>query len=244
MLKIDIYPTGDNSLMVQGLGEKILLFQELLQKELAEYIVDFIPAYQKLLVIYHLNAITYEQLAKEIQLLRKTYQKKLYAFPKNKNKKTIIIPSYYDTEVGWDLEQLAQGKKISISEIIHWHTSVDYQVLAIGFIPGFAYLSGVPENLHLPRRKNARICVPQGSVAIANHQSTIYPKDSAGGWNIIGKTYLPMIDWEKKYPCLLQIGDVVKFESISKQEFLQKGGKIVIEKSEWHSKLPKQVLEV
>ena len=229
MTKINIYPTSDMSLIVQGLGEKKLSFQKLLQQELVIEVIDFISAYQNLLIIYNLNVTSYKQLAKKIQYLWKIRQKNLPILKGKFPKKKIVIPTYYDPVVGWDLEEISAKKKISISKIIELHISTSYEVLAIGFLVGFAYLGGLYKKLYLPRKKNARIFVPQGSVAIANDHSAIYPQKSAGGWNVIGKTYLSLIDWKKKNPCLLQMGDIVKFESISKEEFLKNGGELIQE---------------
>ncbi len=228
MEKIVIYPASDNSLFLQGLGNKLPSFQQLLAIKLQSYILDFIPAYDDLLVLYDLLSICHEELIKKIEML---WEREYHNLSTSiiKNNKIINIPVYYGVEVGWDLVTISKQKKISVDNIIKIHSSTTYKVLAVGFRPGFAYLGYLEKNLHLPRKQNARMNVPQGSVAIANTQSAVYPSNGAGGWNIIGKTFLPMLHWTNKHPCLLQMGDLVRFKIISKEKFLNLGGKIIKE---------------
>ena len=229
MEKLTIYPTSDNSLMVQGLGKKIGIFQKILQKKMPKIVLDFICAYENLIIIYDSLAINYEELKAKIEELWGYGLEKKTNFEKKKAK-IHKIPILYSEEVGWDLKEVAKTKKTSIEKIIELHSEAVYEVLVIGFSPGFAYMGGVAENLHCPRRKNARLRIPAGSLAIAHHQSAIYPSKGAGGWNIIGKTYFSTLDWKKTNPCLFQIGDFVNFVSISKADFLKAGGKIITEK--------------
>ena len=228
MEKIVIYPASDSSLFLQGLGNKLPSFQQLLAIKLQSYILDFIPAYKDLLVLYDLLSICHEELINKIEMLWESEYHNL-STSITKSNKIINIPVYYGVEVGWDLVTISKQKKISVDNIIKIHSSTTYKVLAVGFRPGFAYLGDLEKNLHLPRKQNARMNVPQGSVAIANAQSAVYPSNGAGGWNIIGKTFLPMLNWKNKHPCLLQMGDLVRFKIISKEKFLNLGGKIIKE---------------
>ena len=229
MDKITIYPASDNSLMVRGLGRKIGNFQDVLQKNIPNFLLDFIRAYENLIIIYNSLAINHQELTAKIEKLWKDVAKKQTNLIKNKTK-IHKIPILYSEEVGWDLKEMATTIKIPIEKIIELHSKATYKVLAIGFAPGFAYMGGVVENLQLSRRNTARLRIPAGSLAIAHHQSAIYPNNGAGGWNIIGKTYFSTLDWNKTNPCLFQIGDFVHFISISKDEFLKAGGKIITEK--------------
>jgi len=130
-----------------------------------------------------------------------------------------IIPVCYDIEFGLDLEEVATTCKLSIQEVIAIHTSIEFRVYMIGFVPGFAYMGTLPVALETKRKNNPRLAVPEGSVAIAGLQTGIYPATIPGGWNILGKTPVKMFD-KTKEPCsFLQVGDTVQFKSITKKEF-------------------------
>jgi KipI family sensor histidine kinase inhibitor len=232
--QITISASSDNSLIIYGLGARVVHFQNLLSEELKAYILDSSPAYGNLFVLYNLTSISHQELAEQILLLWNENEKKLRQGAAKKNQKNAIkIFVYYSEETGWDLLEVAQKANLSVEEVIQIHSGATYEVLAVGFAPGFAYMGDVPENICFPRRENARLRIPKGSLAIAHRQSAIYPNNGAGGWNIIGKTFQKIVDWNKKNPCLLQVGDIVKFEAISKEKFLKQGGEIVKQEKKW-----------
>jgi 5-oxoprolinase (ATP-hydrolysing) subunit B len=123
----------------------------------------------------------------------------------------VKIPVRYGGSAGPDLAAAAQYCGLSITEFISCHSSADYVVHNIGFMPGFAYLSGLPEQLHLPRKTTPAVRVPAGSVAIGGSFSGIYPTTSPGGWHIIGYTSLTLFNVQADTPCLLRPGDRVQF---------------------------------
>lgn len=130
-----------------------------------------------------------------------------------------IIPVCYDIEFGLDLEQVATSCKLSIQEVITIHTSIEFRVYMIGFVPGFAYMGTLPLALETKRKNNPRLAVPEGSVAIAGLQTGIYPATIPGGWNILGRTPVKMFE-KSKEPCsFLRAGDTVQFKAIIKKEF-------------------------
>ena len=108
--------------------------------------------------------------------------------------------------------------KISVEEIIHLHASTTYRVYMLGFLPGFAYMGMVDEKIATPR-KQFPAPVEAGSIGIAGRQTGIYPLNSPGGWQIIGRTPLKLFDKEKNDPTLFKTGDTVQFYSITKDEF-------------------------
>ena len=118
--------------------------------------------------------------------------------------KTIKIPTTYNER---DLKRVANHNNLTIEEVITLHTQKTYRVYAIGFMIGFAYLAKVDKKIITPRLSTPRAKIPKGSVAIADNQTAIYPKDSAGGWNIIGHTEFNRFEE-------FNIGDYVKFERI------------------------------
>ena len=133
----------------------------------------------------------------------------------------IQIPVCYDPAFGFDLQELSSFYQLKKEEIIEIHSSVVYTVYMIGFVPGFPYLGGLSEKLTAPRRQNPRAAIPAGSVGIAGQQTGIYPLETPGGWQIIGRTPLKLFDVNRQQPSLLKAGDKLKFEQISLREFEQ-----------------------
>jgi len=127
----------------------------------------------------------------------------------------VEIPTYYGGEAGPDLDQVAEICGLTPPEVIARHSAALYTVACIGFSPGFPYLTGLPAELHLPRRAIPRISVPAGSVAIAGGQAGIYPASSPGGWHLIGRTQIPLFSPMEEPPTRLKPGDRVRFVPIS-----------------------------
>lgn len=131
----------------------------------------------------------------------------------------VEIPICADAEFALDLEEIARHIGLSQAEIIRIYTGASYSVRCVGFTPGFAYLSGLPARLIMPRRASPRTKVPAGSVAIGGPQTGIYPVASPGGWNVIGRTPLQFFDPQRDPPSLLRTGDRVRFRAITLDEF-------------------------
>ncbi len=128
----------------------------------------------------------------------------------------VVIPVLYD---GADLHVVAARLELSADEVVNLHSSIEYQVFAIGFLPGFPYAGYLPPTLaSLPRRDSPRLRVPAGSVAIAGRQTGIYPAQSPGGWHLLGTTPLCIADLEASY-FPIRAGDRIRFEAISVSEF-------------------------
>jgi KipI family sensor histidine kinase inhibitor len=120
----------------------------------------------------------------------------------------IEIPVVYD---GVDLEEVARLVRLSPEEVVERHIAAEYVVAFIGFAPGFAYLIGGDERLEVPRRQRPRVRVPAGSVAIAGPYSGVYPRETPGGWHLLGRTSVSLFDAERSRPALLASGDLVRF---------------------------------
>lgn len=133
--------------------------------------------------------------------------------------RVIDIPVCYDSEMAPDLVQAASELGLGIEELIQRHCAADYSVAMIGFAPGFPYLLGLPESLALPRLATPRTRVPAGSVAIGGNQAGIYPRESPGGWRLLGRTPLLLFDPARTAPSLLAPGDRVRFQRIDLAEF-------------------------
>ncbi len=133
--------------------------------------------------------------------------------------KTVTIPVCYGGNFGPDLEEVAKLSNLTVKEVISLHSSAVYEVYMIGFVPGFAYLGGMPELLSTPRKLTPRKAVPVGSVGIAGKQTGIYPLETPGGWQIIGRTPFQLFDARRSSPALLKTGDFVAFKPITHQEY-------------------------
>ena len=189
------------------------LKKEVLQGNL-NGILNCTPSYNKLIINFDLQKINSSEI---IDFLQSVDFSKLSFSKKNKK---LIIPICYDFEM--DLKNISKILKINKDEIINIHLKTDFFVYMIGFIPGHPFMGDLDSKLFLNRLKTPRVKIPPGSVGIVEKFCNIYPYESPGGWNIIGRT--PIKHFNKKdesNPCLLAPGDSVKFKSISKKEFEQ-----------------------
>ena len=134
-------------------------------------------------------------------------------------KQRVEIPVCYDEEFALDLDRVANHTSLTPDAIIALHSSAEYTVACIGFMPGFPFLSGLPQQLRVPRLESPRTKVPAGSVAIANVQAGVYPLESPGGWNVLGRTPLRLFRVNESPPTLLRPGDFVQFRRITRVQF-------------------------
>lgn len=219
---IEIIPYGDKAVLVK-FGNKINLkinafvhsFDALLAKEKIEGVIESIPAYSSVTVIYDPKILDFNSLAKELKALLKKGRR----FHSDSHNESIEIPVVYGGSYGPDLEFVAQYNNLSPQEVVKIHTSREYVVYMVGFTPGFAYLGGMSSKIATPRLSDPRESVPAGSVGIGGSQTGIYPIESPGGWRIIGRTPLKLFDMQKEPPVLLKPGMKVKFVSIDESEY-------------------------
>jgi len=190
-----------------------------IEQLLGDVLVDLVPSYASVLIIYDPLATDHLSLSRRLrEALEKT------TVDAGASGKTVVLPVYYGAEVAPDLEDLAVRAALSRDKVIALHCAVEYHVYAIGFAPGFAYLGQVDERIAAPRRATPRMRVPQGAVAIADRQTAVYPAASPGGWNLIGRCPVPMFDSSAKTCMPVEVGDSVRFEAITREEFLSLGG--------------------
>ncbi|HVC20690.1 MAG TPA: 5-oxoprolinase subunit PxpB [Vicinamibacterales bacterium] len=136
----------------------------------------------------------------------------------------IEIPVCYGGTFGPDLPEVARRAGCPEEEVVRLHTARVYRVYMLGFVPGFAYLGRVDDRIAVPRHATPRVRVPARSVGIAGFQTGIYPTETPGGWQLIGRTPLEPFDLGRAQPCLLQAGDAVRFVPISAGEFARLSG--------------------
>lgn len=187
-----------------------------------DFIVELIPSYTSILVRFNLLHVNYHEAKTKVENILKSAK----ASQKSESFRVVEIPVYYDKEVGFDLEDVADLHDLSVNEVVKIHSQKEYLVYAIGFLPGFAYMGEVDKRITAPRVANPRASIPKGSVGIADNQAAIYPQKSPGGWRILGRTPLDMFDLDFEGYSFLKVGDKVRYKPISKDEFLRQGGEI------------------
>ncbi len=192
-----------------------------IRSQMAEIIIDLVPSYASLLVIYDLDkSDPFEVRSRLRQAISNLNSKS------TSSGELITLPVYYSEESGPDLGVIAELGNISIDDVIAIHQQSEYRVYAIGFAPGFAYLGEVDERIAAPRLSTPRQKVPRGAVAIADRQTAVYPAQSPGGWNLIGLCPKRMFNPERQPSMPIKVGDRVRFESVERDEFLELGGEL------------------
>jgi len=184
-------------------------------------LIEIVPSYTSILITYDIFKYDINSIKGFLKELLKDLK-----IEEEKDLKVINVDVYYGDDVGFDLEKVALNANISIDEVIKIHSSKVYDVYAIGFLPGFAYLAAIDDRIITPRLKTPRKKIPKGSVAIADNQSAIYPQNSPGGWNILGKTTFELFDKNLESLSPITIESRIKFNPITKEEFLKQGGQI------------------
>jgi inhibitor of KinA len=221
--KITYKPFGDAAILVAwdaeisvSISDGILEFQQKIKALKEGNIADVIIGYSSLTVVFKNSRIDYLSVVKNLKQLHSSEYKGV--------KKTPIIwevPVCYDLEFGVDLQEMANKANLEVSEIVKLHSQKRYRVYFIGFLPGFLYLGGLQKQLFFERKANPRLNVPKGAVAIGGEQTGVYPTESAGGWNIIGKTPVNFFNINEDNPCFAKAGDFIKFVPIDKDQFIQ-----------------------
>ena len=196
----------------QDIIQDIISFER--QVKEIDSILDTIIAYNSLLIRYQ-NPIVDKELT--ISQLKKKSAASSYLTKQDQF--LWEIPVCYDASFGIDLEEIANKKKCSVADIIRLHSETDYLVYFIGFQPGFLYLGGLHQNLHIPRKSNPRVRVDKGSVGIGGAQTGVYPQSSSGGWNIIGKSPLNFFNMKATNPCFAKPGDRIQFVAVGIHTF-------------------------
>lgn len=129
------------------------------------------------------------------------------------------LPACYDGDAGPDLDATARAAGLAVDALIALHSGTEYVVYMLGFLPGFPFMGDLPEALRLPRRREPRLRVPAGSVAIATGLTAIYPCESPGGWHLLGRCPVPLFDAARPAPALLAAGDRVRFAPVSGADY-------------------------
>ncbi|MBD0786688.1 5-oxoprolinase subunit PxpB [Vibrio sp. Y2-5] len=227
-MKVEVCRVSEASLMVYfghsidlKLIERIAAFSHAVKDQYHGKIYEVIPSYTTLLIEYNPLKIDIRELTQWCHLQADKIANSNVLPSKSK---TVTFPVYYHPEVAPDLQSLASEKQMSVERLIEIHCQREYTVCAIGFAPGFAFLGTVDAQIATPRHAEPRLKVAKGSVGIADQQTAIYPQETPGGWKIIGNCPLALFDIESDPIMPFDVGDKVRFEPISKEQFLDLGG--------------------
>lgn len=218
-MNISMQAVGDSALKITfkdevspKLNKEIQLFCQKLKVASVAGMVEWVPAFDSVTIYYEPQKILYKALCEKVSYL---HEKSMEM--KELPSRLIHVPVVYGGGNGQDLERVAEQNKISVDEVIKIHQTPEYLVYMLGFLPGFPYLGGLDTRIATARLENPRAKTVAGSVGIAHEQTGIYPVDSPGGWNIIGKTPIQLFDRRRGF--LFQGGDSVRFYEVSESEF-------------------------
>ena len=216
-----IHIVGDRGLLVEYgdridpvVNKKVISMAIGLEHDALAGVVEIIPSYLSLLMIYDPSVTTASALQESLISLERRLTEIEFPPPK-----TVEIPVCYGGECGPDIEFVAESNNLTVDDVIRLHSQPAYQIFMIGFSPGYPYLGGLPREIHTPRLKTPRTRVLEGSVGIANEQTGIYPVTSPGGWQLIGRTPVRLFDPERSNPVLYRAGDRIRFKPISPEEY-------------------------
>lgn len=191
--------------------------------DMGDRLMDIVPSYTTVLLRYDLSRDDLSSLLRDVS---DTLADLPATGSGDSDGEVVDIPVYYDPSVGPDLADVADRAGMTVDQVIGRHSGELYHVFAIGFAPGFAYLGQVPEALAVPRQSTPRPKVPAGTLGIADTQTALYPLASPGGWNLIGRTPVTLFDPGRDQPSLLQAGQKVRFVPISRERYLELGGRL------------------
>ncbi len=232
MSLLRIEPLGDRALLVvlgecidADLNGRVHACVEALRAARLPGIDDIAPAFASICVRYDPTAwvdanddqVPFTRLATRIEVTLREVETRA----RIQTGEPIEIPVCYEPEFAPDLDVVAARAKLSPEQVIARHAAAEYRVAMLGFAPGFAYLLGLETALHTPRRKEPRLRVPAGAVAIGGAQTGIYPRQLPGGWQIIGRTPLVLFDIGRDQPSLLAPGQRVRFRAIDAGAFAE-----------------------
>ena len=218
-----ITPASDSALLVtfgdsislEAHRRVITLFQAFEERQDGR-IRNLHPAYASLLIEFYPLSSTHQELENLVLTLSSEVKG-----PEVATTEPIEIPVCYEAEFAPDLANVAQHLRLSTEQVVTLHAASEYRVYFLGFSPGFAYLGGVSQALQVPRLETPRTQVKAGSVGLAGEQTGIYPNDSPGGWQLIGRTPQRMFDPSQDPASRLRPGDRVRFRRINRAEFEQ-----------------------
>lgn len=218
-------PAGDSAIAVEfgreidlNINNQVAAMRTVIEAAIDEGklkgIVELVPTYGSLLVVYDQLAVGYAGLIEQLKILAEGLEG--VEIP---DREVVEIPVVYGGEYGPDLGIVAQLNSLSEDEVIKRHSEAEYPIYMLGFVAGFPYLGGMDKSIAAPRKQTPRLKIPAGSVGIAGQQTGIYSVESPGGWQIIGRTPLKLYDADGEKPILLRAGQSIRFKPITEAEY-------------------------
>lgn len=221
--KIKYLPAGDKAIVMEfgneiskEINAKIRSVGRALEEKNIDGIEEVLPTYRSILIMYDPIKVEYEEIVKILDDLGNKA-----SLGEKEEIRIVEIPTIYGKEFGPDINFVAAHNKITVDEVIKIHTGTDYLVYMLGFTPGFTYLGGMSDKIAAPRLSAPRKKIPAGSVGIAGSQTGMYPSETPGGWQLIGRTPLKLYDPAKEPPVLINAGDYVRYVSITEEEYTE-----------------------
>lgn len=209
--RLDVLPYGDRALLVEvGDTASVVAYVDALRERGLAGVADVVPAAETVLVVAEPHA-SVADLRSALLDIRPAETADILGGDRDDGE-VVEIPVRYD---GPDLSDVAELTGLAEREVVEVHTGSLWRVAFGGFAPGFGYLVGGDERLHVPRRSSARTAVPAGAVALAGEYTGVYPRESPGGWQLIGSTDAPMWDLRRDPPALLRPGARVRFTEVT-----------------------------
>ena len=217
-----LLPSGDSAITVEfsrniddAANHRVLALDQTLAREPISGVTEAVPTYRSLLVHYDLTQIDFDTLGKKlVELARRPV-------PPTQNTRRWRIPVVYGGEHGIDLEDVAKTLKTTPDDIVARHIAGDYRVAMIGFTPGWSYLSGLQDSLHLPRRQNPRLLTPAGTISIGGVQTGVQCLAGPSGWHLLGRTAVRTYQLHRDPIFLLEPGDRVTFSRVDAKTFAE-----------------------
>jgi len=230
-----ILPSGDSAITVEfsrniddAANQRVLALDRTLAKEPIPGVTETVPTYRSLLVHYDPLTIDFDTLGEQLGALAQL------PVPPTTKARRWRIPVVYGGEHGIDLEDVAKTLNTTPDEIVARHVAGDYRVAMIGFTPGWSYLSGLQNSLHMPRRQNPRLLTPAGTISIGGVQAGVQCLAGPSGWHLLGRTAVRTYQLHRDPTFLLEPGDRVKFVAVDDKTFAEQdraaeAGEIVAE---------------
>jgi KipI family sensor histidine kinase inhibitor len=230
-----ILPSGDSAITVEfsrniddAANQRVLALDRTLANEPIPGVTETVPTYRSLLVHYDPLTIDFDTLGEQLGALAQL------PVPPTTKARRWRIPVVYGGEHGIDLEDVAKTLNTTPDEIVARHVAGDYRVAMIGFTPGWSYLSGLQNSLHMPRRQNPRLLTPAGTISIGGVQAGVQCLAGPSGWHLLGRTAVRTYQLHRDPTFLLEPGDRVKFVAVDDKTFAEQdraaeAGEIVAE---------------
>ncbi len=219
MNTLDFIPTSDSSVKIQigrniseATHRRVMKYYKILIVNTIQGVIEVVPTYLSISIYYKPEVILYRKLILNIERLFCESTTSIQT-----SSKLHKIPVLYD---GIDIDTVAKTNNLDVKKVIELHTAKEYLIYMLGFTPGFPYLGGMDKRIATPRLKKPRVKIPKGSIGIAGSQTGIYPIDSPGGWQLIGRTPVDIYPLDGNDKTLFKVGDRIKFYEISRDEYI------------------------